>query len=292
VVPGGQGRFKAWNMTDRDCIQFLQWALPRLGLRWPGFRKVRRQVCKRVQRRLRALELADVAAYRRLLLERDEEWTNLDGLCRITISRFYRDRGVYRALEEAVMPALASRLEARGEGAFRVWSSGCASGEEAYSLSLLWRLRLAARHPSLRLEIVASDSDSHLLDRARRGCYGAGSLRDLPGAWLERGFERHAGDYCLKPAFRGGITWLWQDVREARPAGPFQLVLCRNLAFTYFNDAGQRGFLRRLREVLAPGGAVVVGAHERLPVDGAYLEPWPGVPAVYRVKVHPPGSCP
>jgi chemotaxis protein methyltransferase CheR len=80
-------------MSDSQCVVFLQWALPRLRVRWAGFRKVRRQVCRRVWRRARELGLADLVAYRAYLEEHPEEWALLDSMARITISRFYRDRG-------------------------------------------------------------------------------------------------------------------------------------------------------------------------------------------------------
>jgi len=102
-------------MTDQDCVRFLQWALPQLQLRWPGFRRVRRQVCKRIDRRLRTLELADLAAYQEYLSHHSEEWRYLDALCRITISRFYRDREVFQRLERQVLPELARNARARGE---------------------------------------------------------------------------------------------------------------------------------------------------------------------------------
>lgn len=78
-------------MRNAECVALLRWALPRLGLRWPGFRRVRRQVCKRIARRIKELGLADVAAYRERLECAPEEWPEFDSLCRITISRFYRD---------------------------------------------------------------------------------------------------------------------------------------------------------------------------------------------------------
>jgi chemotaxis protein methyltransferase CheR len=79
-------------MTDRDCKQFLVWSLPQLRMRWKGFRKVRGQVCKRIERRLDALGLADAEGYRSLLERNRDEWDVLDSLCRVAISRFYRDR--------------------------------------------------------------------------------------------------------------------------------------------------------------------------------------------------------
>ena len=100
-------------MNDLDCVQFLQWALPKMRMRWPGFRKVRRQVCKRVDRRLRRLGLVGVAAYRAYLDDHPDEWSELDQLCRIPISRFYRDRGVFDLLRDDVLPSLAADTRAR-----------------------------------------------------------------------------------------------------------------------------------------------------------------------------------
>ena len=88
-------------MNDADCVEFLQWALPRLRMRWAGFRKVRGQVCKRIGRRLKELGLGDIDAYRSYLDKHSEEWEILDGLCRITISRFHRDRKVFECLRDS-----------------------------------------------------------------------------------------------------------------------------------------------------------------------------------------------
>src|SRR5260370_17006516 len=95
-------------MDNRDCTTFLQWALPQRNLRWPGFRKVRRQVCKRLKRRIRELGLDDLAAYRRRLEADPAEWHAFDECCHITISRFFRDRGVFEVLPNNVPPHLAT----------------------------------------------------------------------------------------------------------------------------------------------------------------------------------------
>ena len=81
-------------MKDDRCVGFLQWLLPQLHMRWQGFRKVRTQVCKRIQRRISELELTDVDAYRQYLLTHADEWRILDHSCRVTVSRFYRDKVV------------------------------------------------------------------------------------------------------------------------------------------------------------------------------------------------------
>jgi chemotaxis protein methyltransferase CheR len=96
-------------MTDADCVAFLQWALPRLGRRWAGYRKVRRQVCRRVSRRIGELGLTSFAEYRKYLERDPDEWPRLDAMTNITISRFYRDRAVYDFLLSEVLPALVAR---------------------------------------------------------------------------------------------------------------------------------------------------------------------------------------
>ena len=136
-------------MNDNDCSAFLQWALPQLQLRWAGFRKVRKQVCKRLTRRLRLLDLRGGRAYREYLLAHPGEWEVLEGYCRIALSRFYRDRGVFEFLGSTVLPALAQQARQRGGRHIGVWSAGCAGGEEAYSLRLLWERRLASRWPCM-----------------------------------------------------------------------------------------------------------------------------------------------
>jgi chemotaxis protein methyltransferase CheR len=108
-------------MTDPELVAFLQWALPRLSLRWAGFRKVRGQVRKRIHRRLRELGLPDLAAYRAHLEREPDEWAQLAAMCRITISRFWRDRGVFDWLTGR-LPELATT------GRLRAWSAGCAGG--------------------------------------------------------------------------------------------------------------------------------------------------------------------
>lgn len=265
-------------MRDRECVAFLQWALPRLGRPWAGFRKVRNQLCRRIERRCRTLALEDVAAYRVHLDSHPEEWHELDALCPITISCFYRDTAMWAVLTAEVLPALAHAAVARDMPALQAASLGCACGEEPYTLTLAWQFAVAAQFPALRLEVTATDVLEAVLARARAGCYPASSLKLLPPAWRERGFERVGEQWCLRARFRAGVAFVLQDLRYAVPPQRFDLVLCRNLAFTYFDTAMQQELLARLRAHLTPGGALVIGRHERLPEDSDDLRPWPGAP--------------
>ena len=274
-------------MRDSDCTAFLQWALPRLERRWTGYRKVRRLVCKRLAQRLKVLGLADLDAYRRHLAAREEEWRELDTLCGIPISRFYRDRGVFDTLAETVLPALAQSAGPRA--AIEAWSAGCASGEEPYTLALVWAVRLQPRFPGIGLRIVATDSDPELLARARAGRYAPSSLKELPGDLRAAGFEEREGLWRIGDRFRD-VDFLQQDLRERMPEGPFDLILCRNVVLTYYTPALQETLMARIADRLRPGGALVVGAHEVPPPGVRVLATWPGTRMIYRR--HPVPAAP
>jgi chemotaxis protein methyltransferase CheR len=251
-------------------------------MRWEGFRKVRRQVCRRIERRRRDLGLDGLAAYRVYLEEHSDEWVVLDGLCRVTISRFYRDRGLFAFLEDEVLPTLALRALDDGRQALETWSAGCASGEEPYTVELVWEIGLAARFPGLGVHLLATDADETMLSRAQEACYRASSVKELPDDWRRQAFACRGGLWCLRNEFKRGITFARQDVRAGPPAGVvFDLVLCRNLAFTYFDLELQQELAGRIAGALRPGGALVVGAHEA-PPETARLTPWSAGLGVYR----------
>lgn len=273
-------------MKDAECQEFLDWALPRLGFRRAGFRRVRAQVCKRVGRRLHELGLPDTGDYRLLLDADPGEWAKLDSFCRITISRFCRDRQVFEWLEQAALPDLANRAIAQDRAVLRCWSAGCGGGEEPYTLRILWDLSLASRFPALRLDIVATDADPAMLARARHAVYQSGTLRELPESWVADAFTRARGEYRLRHGFRTGIRFLRQDIRQRMPRGPFDLVLCRNLVFTYFNESGQRRVLRRIARRMVASGILLVGRNEHLPADASDFaeDEDMAVPGAYRYR--------
>jgi chemotaxis protein methyltransferase CheR len=271
-------------MTDAQCVRFLQWALPQLRMRWDGFRKVRGQVKKRLTRRLRELGLPDIEAYRDYLRRHAGEWHKLDALCRITISRFYRDKGVYAALSQQVLPTLARAARQRRDKTLRVWSAGCGGGEEPYTISILWHLELRDRYPDLQIDIVATDADPAMLARAREGHYAFPSVKDLPASARGQAFEHAHGAYRLKPAYRRDITFLEQDIRNVQADGPFDLVLCRNLVFTYFDDALQSEISSRIVATMRDAAALVLGIHEQLPADTRELCPWFDKLRIYRLQ--------
>jgi len=273
-------------MKDPECTEFLQWCLPQLRYRWPGFRKVRKQVCKRLGRRIGELGLEGLLAYREYLDSHREEWQILDSLCRITISRFYRDQGVFNALRTLILPSLATRALKEGEEEVRCWSAGCCSGEEPYTLQILWKLCvMPAEGREISLRIIATDSDEELLERAAKGLFSESSLKELPGELLHQSFEHSGGLYSVLKDFRQNIEFAKQDIRNELPDGLFHLILCRNLVFTYLDESQQRKILDSMIDTLLPGGFFIIGIHEAPPQGEFRLKPCGSIPGIYQKTI-------
>ncbi|MBI4864511.1 MAG: methyltransferase domain-containing protein [Candidatus Riflebacteria bacterium] len=262
-------------MTDDDCVRILREWCPRHGLRFEGFRRVRSQVRKRIGRRLVELGLAAVERYLERLEADPAEQLQLESFCRISISRFYRDRLVFDRLREAELPRLAREALESPQPKVRIWCAGCASGEEPYTIALLWSLELADRFPGCTLELSATDANAALIDRAHRGEYPAGSIRDLP-APFRSAFEIVGRTAILPVQFRSLASFSVADVRTVFPDRELDGIFCRNLPFTYFELEAQRRFLEAVDRILRPGGLLAIGAKEVLPGDHRFRESAPG----------------
>ncbi len=249
-------------------------------MRWPGFRKVRKQVRKRIGRRMQELKLTAISEYQTFLESHPEEWSNLDSFCRISISCFYRNRRVFERLRDRFLPELAEKVQQRNGQIIRCWCAGCASGEEPYTLMLIWKLAVASQFPEASLKITATDVDEQMLERSRRACYPKGSLRELPPDWVKTAFESSDDEFELKPENKTDVEFLRQDIRQEQPPGPFDLILCRNLVFTYFDESLQREILTHIENRLFSDGILVIGKKETLPPDSKQFtecEPWQSI---------------
>jgi chemotaxis protein methyltransferase CheR len=256
---------------DAAHVAFLQAVLPRLGLRWEGFRRVRGQVEKRIDRRVAALGLDGLDAYRAWLEQHEDEWPVLDALCRVTISRFARDRAVW----DHIVGVLLVEAARSGRAEVRAWSAGCGAGEEPYTLAIAWMMTQPQPSGGPVLRVLATDANEHQLARAAAAVYPRGTLRELPEAWRDAAFELAEDTATLRAPFREPVRFVWEDLRSEVSEvaeGPFDLVLCRNVAFTYFEESVQRRVAARVHDVLRPGGALVVGLHEGLPEGVAGFE--------------------
>lgn len=269
-------------MKGQECIKFLQWCLPRLRLRWTGYRRVRKQVCKRLNRRINQLALSNLNDYKSYLENHYEEWKILDSLCQITISRFYRDRVVFDKLRSGILPSLAQNTLEHGDNELRCWSAGCCSGEEVYTLQILWKIFVTrTNYQHIPLRIIATDSDIKLLERAEKAFYPFSSLRDLPEELINKAFRQTGELYFLRKTFNENIEFKRQDIRKQLPDGGFNLILCRNLVFTYFDKTLQRKILEKIKEKLIPGGFLVIGIHESLPKGITDVAPYNNTPGIY-----------
>ncbi len=233
---------------------------------------MRGQVEKRIRRRIAALGLSGFSEYRARLEVDAEEWGVLDQLCRVTISRFNRDQRVWDTLREEVLTTLASDAIAAGEPRLRCWSLGCASGEEPCTLSILWTLALAELHPNLSLEILATDVDAEVLDRARVAVYDPGSLRELPQRSLEEAFEPNETAYRLRERFRAPVEFKKADARDALPAGRVPSSPLQEPRLHLLRRAPSAGDARSSRDEPRPRRRVRRGPSQLPP--GAPLEPW------------------
>jgi chemotaxis methyl-accepting protein methylase len=180
--------------------EFLKTTLPQLGLRWRRFN--RKSIRKRIIGRLQELNLHSLGEYHAYLLNNKEERRHLTTLLTVTISRFWRNADLFEALETTWLPSILARLSA-GEP-LRIWSVGCASGEEPYSLLILWEERFADSDHELRL--LASDSDSRCLERALLGHYPASSFREMPIHLRQKYCTNEGGTFSLPHDFPNKIT--------------------------------------------------------------------------------------
>jgi chemotaxis protein methyltransferase CheR len=258
-------------ISSKSLVAFLSRHAARLGLRPQGYPRVARQVGRRLWARLAALGLKDLGSYEEYLRTHPEEWHQLDEMCRITISRLYRDSGVFDILSERILPDLAQQVQI-----LTLWSAGCASGEEPATLALVWSVRLAARFPGVTCRILATDLGSEVLERAREARYGESSLSELP-ADLRAALVPDPPFHRLPDRLRQMITVTRHDVREPAPTRDVDVILCRNLAFTYFSPSLQLSVLAHFDAVLRPGGVLVTGAKERLPDQELFTPRAPGI---------------
>jgi chemotaxis protein methyltransferase CheR len=225
--------------------------------------------------RINELELLSFQTYQDYLLSHSAEWDILDSLCFITISRFYRDKKVFQIVSDQILIHLAKQVSVTHRSPVQIWSAGCCSGEEPYTLKILWEYEIKNRlKVDVGLCITATDNTEQLLQRAHKGKYFKGSLKELPDSLLKKAFHQDGQYYFIKKEFREGITFRREDIRQSLPEQLFDLILCRNLVFTYFDQNLQREILDKLMTHLQTGGFLIIGAHEKLPGSHPSLSPF------------------
>jgi chemotaxis protein methyltransferase CheR len=216
---------------------------------------------RRLAVRMRARGEESFAGYARLLDTDPAEYDLLLDALTINVTKFFRNYEMWEALDRDVLPALFARPEKE----LRVWSAGCASGEEAYTVAILLRehaQRTGRTDDVGRFHITGTDIDRRSLDTARRAEYTDLSLTETPEHLRERWFSP-GPPFRLDDRARHNVGFLWKDLISGEPEHDQALILCRNVII-YFDREIQEELFRRFYDALIPGGFLVMGKVETL----------------------------
>ena len=198
----------------------------------------------------------------------------------VSISRFLRDRKLWVGLEEIILPLIIKKQRQR----LRVWSAGCARGEEVYSLKIIWD-RLGQHNVHLPvLEIMGTDKHPDYIEKAMAGVYTISSLKEVTPEMRDQYFDfRKSGRQVdIKAFVKKGIGWKVQDVFAEPPGDDFDIIFLRNNLLTYYKTPlKEKGFCR-IAAALAPEGWLIVGSHEKVPAAASNFRRHPYIPWVYR----------
>lgn len=249
-----------------DAAESKDWAAliaGQLGLYFPPDRQ--QFLAGRLWSRVRALGLTSPALYRAYLLSHTQEWEMLADALVVTESRFFREEASFRALRELIIPELVRRRETTGtlRRELALWSAGCSTGEEAYTLAMI-ALETLPLPTIWELHILGSDLSGRNIAHAREGNYDARRLADLPAIWRGRYVgEAGAGEQVRIGAALRRVTSFRQHnlCGEDWPIGSQDVIVCQNVIF-YFRREDQLRVLNRLYDTLRPGGYLLVGATE------------------------------
>lgn len=218
---------------------------------------------RRIAVRMRAKGTATPGEYAGILDSDPHEYERLMRSLTVNVTKFFRNLETYEAIRKTVIPALWDR----GEGELRIWSAGCASGEEPYSLGILFHQHAEDTSSSSRLNtlsIVGTDIDSDSLQTAERAVYAEGSLSETPAKLRQKYFSKTAGLHGLLPEVRQLVDFERRDLLVERP--PLEnvhLLVCRNVII-YFEREAQDELFLLFHRVLATGGFLVLGRVETL----------------------------
>jgi len=241
---------------------------------------------RRLQRRVVATGAPSLAGYRAYLERNPKEYDRLINNFLIKVTTFFRDPDLFAYLRDEALPGLLADARRRGDE-LRLWSAGCATGEEAYSLAILVAELFGDELERVAVRIFATDLDGAAVAFARRGVYPAAALEGVPPALRDRYFIGREGIYEVRKAVRALVVFGEHDLGQRAPFPRIDLVLCRGV-LTFFTPALQRRTLQLFAFALREGGLLMLGKDE---TPGALLEffapaesqrPGQAPPGVYR----------
>jgi chemotaxis protein methyltransferase CheR len=218
---------------------------------------------RRISVRMRIKGAATFDEYGLILDDDPLEYDRLIATLTINVSKFFRNPETFASIATKVIP----ELTAGSAPLIRVWSAGCASGEEAYSLAVLCHQHLEDRGPankSVRFDIIGTDVDADAISAARRGRYGEAAFADTTPAVRDMYFPLSDGLHAASSDLRQLVAFQRADLLDgSRTPSRFHLILCRNVII-YFKRQTQEWLFERFHELLLPGGFLVLGKVESL----------------------------
>lgn len=217
---------------------------------------------RRIAIRIRATSSATAEEYCDLICTDHLELERLKRVLTIHVSQFFRNPSTFQKLKDDILPALFA--EARQEGhPLRIWSVGCAGGEEPYTLALILKEHFAEYVADTSFCIVATDVDEDILKLGRGGIYPVERLVELPEGLLEKYFYQHEGKYHLCDEIKSMVEFRHEDLNSSTGFPSCDLILCRNVLI-YFERPDQERIMLAFADALSPRGILVLGKSEIL----------------------------
>jgi chemotaxis protein methyltransferase CheR len=251
------------SITDSQIERLVQIVLQHTHTDLTGYRP--ETLARRITVRLDLLDM-DADRYLSACDDNPRECEELVNTVAINVSSFFRNPIVFETIAESILPGLMRRKEE-----LRVWSAGCAAGEEAYSVAILIKEALGKPNGAEAQPVIfATDIDSGVLKRAKTAFYPRESLKDTKLGLVDAYFSPRKDGFELAAAVKKMVHFSTHDLLSNRSAAPpesiygsFDVVLCRNVLI-YFSDSHQAQILEKLRQSLAPEGYLVLGDSEAM----------------------------
>src|SRR5262245_45216728 len=216
---------------------------------------------RRIETRMHHVRVEGFTAYARFLDEHPQGQLALLNTILITVTGFFRDAEAWSTLADEVIPRIVA--EAADTRSLRVWSAGCSTGEEPFSLALLLAEHLADRAADYQIKIYGTDIDEDALSVARHALYRVDQLKDVPDELLQRYFTRDGQLWRLRRDIRRWCIFGSHNLTQAPPLSHVDLLICRNVLI-YFGSALQERILARFHYAVRDGGYLFLGRSESL----------------------------
>jgi two-component system, chemotaxis family, CheB/CheR fusion protein len=252
------------------------------GFDFTGYKRA--GLARRFRRRMDAVGVTSYEEYLNYLEAQGDEFPILFDTVLINVTKFFRDAPAWEVVADAVLPEILSRKTA-GEQ-IRIWSAGCASGEEAYSVALLLSEILGSEALAHRAKIYATDVDGDALSQARQAAYPESAVADVPPRLLEKYFDRTEAKFTLRRELRRAVIFGRNDLVRDAPISRVDLLICRN-TLMYFNSDTQARILSRFHFALDDRGFLMLGKAETLLTQSQWFDP---VDLKHRIFANTPRS--